>query len=172
MGYQTYFSGEVSIEPPLNEHEISFLQDFNKTRRMHRTKGPLFIKGTGPYGQGHDDDILNFNAPDPDQPGLWCQWTPSDDGTMLAWDQGEKFYYAERWMKYIIENLLAPSARAYIGLHLDEDERLKHFTCDHVVDGEIYADGEESDDFWKLIVDNNVVKVANGIMDYADPQEI
>lgn len=164
MGYTTDFTGEVTVEPPLNEHEISFLTAFNKTRRMARARGPLFVKGSdGEWGrgQGHDDDVLDFNEEPPDQPGLWCQWVPNDEGTTIKWDEGEKFYEADRWMAYIVYRLLAPSAKAYIAQHIGEDERLQHFTCDHSVNGTISAQGEDSDDRWDLVVKDNVVRVVS-----------
>ena len=36
MGNTTEFSGQINIEPPLNEQEIEFLNKFANTRRMHR----------------------------------------------------------------------------------------------------------------------------------------
>ena len=42
------------------------------------------------------------------QPGLWCQWVPSEDGSAIEWDQGEKFYYYFAWLRYLIQNFLAP----------------------------------------------------------------
>lgn len=173
MGYQTYFSGSVTIEPPLNEDETSFLQDFNHTRRMHRTGGPLYVKGESMMGHhlGPDiDKVLDHNSPDPDQPGLWCQWVPNDDGTVLEWDENEKFYYSADWMEYIVNKLLSPAAKPYIQVHLNEDERLKSFTCDHVVNGEIYADGEESDDLWKLKVTDNLVEALEARLTYGDEE--
>lgn len=169
MGYTTYFSGDVSVTPPLNEDEISFLRDFNNTRRMHRSGGPLFVKGEGPYGQDHGPDTIHdSNKPDPDQPGLWCQWVPTDDGTAIEWDTGEKFYEATEWMEYIVNRLLSPAARSYVDQHVSEDSRLKSFTCDHVVTGEIYADGEDSEDNWKIKVTNNLVEVFEASMSYGD----
>lgn len=162
MGYTTDFYGSVTVTPPLNDHEIGFLADFSGTRRMNRTKGPLFVKGSGDFGQGRDKDILNHNEPHPDQPSLWCQWV-TEDGTEIEWDGGEKFYNADDWMAYIVTNLLAPSAKAYIAAHIDEDERLQHFTCDHVVNGEIQAQGEDPDDRWTLVVRNNQVQTGHTI---------
>ena len=170
MGYTTYFSGDLSIEPPLNADEISFLNDLAETRRMDRTKGPLYVKGSGYMGQEKDDDITNYNSPHPDQPGLWLHWRPSSDGTSLEWDGGEKFYHADDWMRYIIEDLLAPSAKSYIQQHINEDERLKSFTCDHVLNGTIYADGEESEDYWKIVVTDNDVQVLDGVIMYGDEE--
>ena len=172
MGYTSYFSGTVTIEPPLNEDEIAYLKDFAITRRRHRKNGPLFIGNTKNYGQGAADDILNNNSPDPDQPGLWCQWAPSDDGTKLEWDEGEKFYYSAEWMKYIVENLLAPSAVDYLIDHGNEDPRLVNFTCGHTCNGEIEVEGEESNDRWKLIVEDNVVKVSEASLIYGEATAI
>lgn len=165
MGYHTDFAGSLTIEPPLNQHEVSFLVDLAETRRMKRTKGPLFVKGTGMYGQDRDPDIQDYNNPHPDQPGLWCQWKPGFTGdqvqpydpSKLEWDGGEKFYDSPEWMVYIIRNLLAPTGRDYVAKHIDEDERLQHFTFDHVVNGTIQAFGEEHDDRWDLVVVDNVV---------------
>jgi hypothetical protein len=169
MGYTTDFTGEVTIDPPLNEDETSFLSDFNATRRMHRTRGPLFVKGTGIQGQGNDKDVLNFNASDPDQPGLWCQWVPTEGGEALEWDGGEKFYNATEWMEYIVHRLLSPAAREYVNAHITEDPRLASFTCDHTVNGEIEASGEEPGDVWVIRVEDNVVTAADGKVVYDDP---
>lgn len=176
MGYTTYFDGSVTIEPPLNEDEISFLSDLSSTRRMNRTRGPLFVKGSGDYGQGSDDDIIDYNAPHLDQPGLWCHWIPNVDGARadseLTWDGGEKFYEADKWMQYIVQRLLAPEARDYINTHINEDERLQNFTCNHMVNGTIFADGEEGDDFWALEVENNKVFFLEGQVVYPSRREL
>jgi hypothetical protein len=60
MGYTTEFDGSVSISPPLNAHEIAYLRKFAASRRMDRARGPYFVDGSGPFGQGHDDDIRDF----------------------------------------------------------------------------------------------------------------
>ena len=172
MGYTTEFDGFVEINPPLNEHEISFLQDLATTRRMNRRKGPLYIPLTDNFGQNHDEDVIEYNSPHPDQPGLWCQWIPTEGGTALSWDGGEKFYHADAWMKYIVTKLLAPSAAAYVKKHRNEDARLWYFTCDHTVNGEIYAQGEDPSDRWVLIVRDNKVLTAEAIINYGSAQEI
>ena len=172
MGYTTEFEGEIFIDPPLNDDEISLLKDLSETRRMDRTKGPLFVRGTGFAGQGRDEDILDYNDPHPDQPGLWCQWIPGRLGDYLEWNGAEKFYFAEEWMKYIIHNLLAPSARPYIDAHIDEDPRLASFTANHTLNGEIEAQGEDPDDRWKLIVVDNKVMVSRAVVSYSEPTEV
>jgi hypothetical protein len=163
----------VEVTPPLNEHEISYLTSFNETRRMARKKGPYFVGGTGFHGQGNDDDIENFNGSG-EQPGLWCQWVPSQDGTLIEWDQGEKFYSSAEWMKYLIDNFLKPGAVASQNLaaSIEQDPRFEHFTFDHVVNGEIEAQGEDHEDKWKLIVQDNKVSVASATVTFLDPVEL
>lgn len=149
MGYTTEFAGNVTIEPPLNAEEIGYLKKFNETRRMDRGNGPYYVDGTGDFGQGHDSDIRDFNRPPAGQPGLWCHWTPTDDGTAIEWDGGEKFYYSVEWMQYLIEHFLAPGAKAA--------STLPFLQANHTVSGTIKAQGEEMSDRWKLVVAGNVV---------------
>jgi len=165
VGYDTQFDEYVTIEPPLNASEISYLIDFAGTRRMNRRMGPLFV-------DGGEADIIDGNRPPEGQPGLWCQWVPNKEGTALEWDQGEKFYESAAWMKYLIDNLLALSAQGYVARHVDEDPRLYHFTFNHVLNGTIYAQGEDPDDRWMLVVENNVVKVANSELVYGEAKPI
>ena len=68
------------------------------------------MDGSGPFGQGHDGDIRDFNKPPAGQPGLWCRWEPTKDGTAIKWNGVEKFYYSEEWMTYLIEVFLKPGA--------------------------------------------------------------
>ncbi|GAB2696468.1 hypothetical protein [Kitasatospora kifunensis] len=150
MGYSTEFTGHVTVAPPLDLHEIAYLRKFADSRRMHRENGPYFVDGTGPFGQGHDADIINYNAPDPSQPGLWCEWEPTDDGTTIEWNGAEKFYDATEWMQYLIDHFLK------LGGHAQGQPGFEQFTFDHTVNGTIDAQGEDPDDTWQLIVINNL----------------
>jgi hypothetical protein len=178
MGYTTDFDGAVAVVPALNADEVSFLKDFAQTRRVERTGGPLYVghdvdNYTDNFGQGEGTDtIINGNRPPAGQPGLWCQWVPTDDGSEIQWDEGEKFYCSAEWMKYIIENLLAPSARVFLDNHKSEDPRLASFTCDHHVTGTIHAQGEEYSDRWAILVVDNVVSVLQGEVTYGDAQPV
>lgn len=153
MGYTTDFSGEIKVEPPLNEHERTYLQKFAETRRMHRERGPYYVGAGGFMGQSHDSDVRDYNSPPPGQPGLWCQWVPSRDGEFIEWDGGEKFYSSEEWMAYIIDHFLKPGAAA----SKSGDTQFDGFTFDHVCNGVINAQGEDSEDVWRLVVHNNKV---------------
>lgn len=177
MGYQTEFYGSVTVEPPLNEHEISFLEDFAASRRMQRKSGPYFCAARDDY---QDPDVTEYNRPPAEQPGLWCQWIPYDEGHGIIWDQNEKFYEADKWMKYIVEHFLKP--RAVLQQRLDTDyferngfpvdPRFQHFTFDHVVNGEIEAQGEDREDHWVLVVKDNVVKVGSAVVTFGELSEI
>lgn len=111
-----------------------------------------FTGGAGFRGQGTDPSIIDDNCPPGQppyrgmddfskrqreaadaiaagqaQPGLWCQWVPSDDGSTLVWDEGEKFYDYVEWVQYIIDHFLKPWGRT-LGGHVrfqgeDTDDR-------------------------------------------------
>lgn len=161
MGYTTTFKGQVTIEPPLNAAEISYLRAFAATRHMDRAKGPYYV--------GADDgDVHDGNRPPAEQPGLWCQWVPTEDGAAIVWDGGEKFYCADEWMRYLIDHFLAPDAEAARRTNRtpiaadnpsmwDLDVRFQQFTFNHVLNGRIKAQGEEARDRWDLVVYDNVV---------------
>lgn len=156
MGYTTDFYGSVTVEPPLNEHERDYLREFSGSRRMDRANGPYFVKGDGAFGQGGGPDVIHsHNAPPAGQPGLWCQWAASEDGTEIEWDGGEKFYDSVEWMQYLIDHFFRAGALAQGDT---TDERFAHFTFDHVVNGTIRAEGEDSDDRWALVVTDNEVE--------------
>src|SRR6478735_9098142 len=112
MGYTTEFSGQISVEPPLNAEEIAYLKRFAASRRMKRTQGPYHATDDGNFGQDDREGVLDYNEPPSGQPGLWCQWVPTDDGTAIEWDGGEKFYNSVEWMRYIIDHFLKPGAIA------------------------------------------------------------
>lgn len=161
MGYTTEFSGQIDITPPLSEEEIAYLKKFNRTRRMNSTKGPYYVDRGGDFGQSHDADVIAYNDPPEGQPGLWCQWTPTDDGMAIEWDGGEKFYDSPEWMQYLIDHFIGHAPIA--GPQLP-------FLKTHTLNGRIEAEGEEAGDRWLLIVENNVVKVANAnAVTYGEP---
>ena len=129
MGYTTEFTGYMKIDPPLNPDQVSYINKFSETRRMKRDpdkasqnpdplreavglpigeEGAYLIGGSDIRGHGEDKNIIDYNAPPAGQPGLWCQWVISEDGSNLEWDYGEKFYEYERWLEYIQEHFLTP----------------------------------------------------------------
>lgn len=149
MGYTTDFYGEVEVHPPLNAKEIEYLQKFANSRRMDRKNGPYFVEGSGFHGQGSDSDIHDYNRPPEGQPGLWCKWEPTEDGTKIQWNGAEKFYDPVEWMQYLIDH--------FIGENPVAQKELPFFNR-HVVHGIIEAQGEERGDHWFLVVENNKVR--------------
>ncbi|MFD3999921.1 hypothetical protein [Streptomyces rubiginosohelvolus] len=147
MGYSTEFTGYVTVSPPLNPAEIAYLDQFSDTRRMNRPAGPYATT----------DDIYadlgfeGYNRPPEGQPGLWCNWEPTRDGTAIKWNGVEKFYDADAWMAYLIDHFLQPGGKA------QGHPGFEDFTFDHVVNGEIKAQGEDPDDTWTLHVTSNAV---------------
>lgn len=84
MGYTTKFGGEFTFNRTLDAKTHQQLLDLSETR--------------------HGGDT----SEDPDYPGYYCQWIPTDDGTQLIWDNGEKFYNYVEWLRYIIDKILKP----------------------------------------------------------------
>jgi hypothetical protein len=153
MGYHTEFSGHVDVVPPLSAEEIAYLQVFAGTRRMARKSGPYYAVDDGNFGQSNREDVIDYNRPPAGQPGLWCQWVPSEDGTRIEWDGGEKFYDSAEWMEYLIEHFLKDGCAA-IG-------KVPGIIGGHTLNGRILAQGEEVRDRWELVVENNKVCVEN-----------
>jgi hypothetical protein len=163
LGYETTFFGAISVVPALNKQEIAYLRRFAASRRMDRELGPYFCSANY-FGAHSDPDIRDHNRPGPDQPGLWCKWEPTDDGASIVWNKAEKFYDAEKWMAYLVRTFLAPDASLASELAAPLDGRyyadeFAFFTFDHVLNGVIDAEGEEDDDVWQLVVEDNLVTV-------------
>lgn len=155
MGYTTEFRGSLTIEPPLSAEEVHFLKRFSDTRRCQRKEGPYYVAPErGPdvsFDQSIGQDFENViapNTPPTGQPGLWCQWVPSEDGKTIGWNGGEKFYDSFEWMQYLIDHFIgsAPLAKGVKGFR---------FLKPHTLNGEIEAQGEEMEDRWKLICKKN-----------------
>jgi len=143
MGYTTEFEGVIKVTPPLSTEEINYLNKFSDSRRMNREAGPYYV--------GDDEDgVYNYNLPPKGQPGLWCQWIPTDDGTGIEWDGSEKFYHAEEWMQYLIDHFFGASP---IAKQVDPDAG--DFLQSHTFEGVINAFGEERGDIWRLRIDES-----------------
>ena len=165
MGYTTDFFGSFNFNKPVEPWLIEYIDKFCNSRRMKRdnekikelypkwkdlcfneelgTEGEYFIGGIGFMGQTEDDSVINGNAPASTQPGLWCQWIISEDGLRLEWDGGEKFYYYDEWLGYLIANFFDPLG--------------------YVLNGSVEWQGEDYDDFGTITVTDNVIDMEEGI---------
>lgn len=106
MGYTTIFHGRFNLNKPLTTEQAQCLRKFSKTR--------------------HEDPTL---------PGIWCDWTVTEDNHGIEWNGSEKFYEYTAWLKYLIEMYLKPWG--------------------YVLDGEVQFEGEDDDDHGCIIVDDN-----------------
>lgn len=152
MGYTTEFEGQFYLDKKLTDEDAEFLRKFSSTRRMKRNiegygaEGEFYVDGEGFHGQDREDTVIDYNHPPSTQPGLWCQWIPTDDDMGIEWDGGEKFYEYEEWIIYIIDNILAP--RGY------------------TLNGEVRWAGEDNSDLGMIVVTNNVVTTKTGYVTY------
>ncbi len=157
MGYCTDFEGKIMIDPPLNEVERDYLTLFAHTRHMHRAKGPFYVDGiSSPVEE--NTDIIDYNAPPPGQPSLWCDFEPTVDGSALEWNGSEKTQCAKEWIEYLITRFLEMDAV----LSEQSLPEFAGFKFNHILNGTLEAQGEEPSDRWKLIVKNNKVTIKKG----------
>jgi hypothetical protein len=111
MGYTTKFIGRFIFNKQLSLNDYKELEEIaSKDWRDDKTK-----------------------------PGYHCQWTPSEDGMGLEWDQNEKFYDYIEWLQWLIDNFFFPKG--------------------YRLNGEVRWDGEEIGDIGKIIVRDNKVEV-------------
>lgn len=150
MGYSTDFEGTFKTDRPVDEDTYRLLRGLATTRRMARdvapefgTEGEFYVDGSGPFGQGRDDDIIDHNRPPATQPGLWCQWLIQDDRQTIEWDGSEKFYHYVEWLEYLIERILYP--RGY------------------VLNGQVRWQGERDGDSGTITVSDNCVSAITDI---------
>lgn len=153
MGYTTIFEGHFTINPALNEEQVTYLNQFCNTRRMkrdaklteklidvYRTKIDLPVGVDGEFYVGGDEnsnDILDHNHPPSNQPGLWCDWQPNENGTILEWNESEKFYRYIEWLQYLIEKFFNPWG--------------------NILNGKVKFQGETRSDKGTIVIKDNVI---------------
>lgn len=172
MGYTTDFTGRFDLDRPLSPEHAAYLDKFSDTRRMQRdakrterrddpvraavglpvgVEGGYFIGAVGFAGQEEvglfkrvpeANDIIEYNNPPKGQPGLWCQWVPTEDGRGIEWNGAEKFYAYVEWLRYLVEHFLTPWG--------------------YRLSGTVEWQGEESSDFGRIVVKDSVVTTAKG----------
>ena len=122
MGYSTDFYGQFTLNTPLDQETYDLLLGLSQTRRLARktdqygVEGEFYIGGNFNSPTGDPPDALPLlhdqNTPPKTQPGLWCQWVPTEDRLNIERDEGEKFYNYVEWITYLIKAILAP--RGYL----------------------------------------------------------
>lgn len=160
MGYTTEFKGRLKFSTPLTAAQTAYIRKFNLTRRVKRyadraeampdperaavgynvgPEGCYFVGGDCGRGPDQDHSVFDYNKPPVGQPGLWCQWTVTRDGTQLGWDGGEKFYDYVAWLKYLIDHFFTPWKTS--------------------LNGKIRWQGEDPSDTGTIVVKDSVVTV-------------
>ena len=164
MGYHTEFEGSFDLNRPLAKEHHAYLSMFSQTRRMKlnavevaKLPDPIresanlpigedacnFVGDNGKIlhysfmGESNDEYVVDYNKPPASQPGLWCQWTPNEDGTSIEWNCGEKFYHYIEWIEYLIVNFLTPWG--------------------YTLNGQVSWRGENFTDVGTIMVTDNVV---------------
>ena len=149
-----------------------FAEDKKDPNQVYGYMGEYCVGGGGFMGQDSDDSVIDFNSASGNiswqdykgdwgkkqemedqlnkdslkQPSLWLQWELTSDGMYLRWDGNEKFYCYIEWLKYLIQ-------------HFFEKWGIK-------LNGEVTWNGEESNDFGKIIVTDNFVEILDGEKNY------
>ncbi len=124
MGYTTEFEGRFTVTPPLRLEHAAYLLKFSNGRRVQRDEKKtaelpdpereavgLLVGPEGAFYVGDDaarTGVVNYNRPPKGQPGLWCNWAPTSDGSGLEWNGAEKFYHFEEWLEYLTDQFLTP----------------------------------------------------------------
>jgi len=172
---------DVSILMELYDGKFGFpgtSKEKNTPEEIYGKQGEYFVGGLGSYGQTSDKSILDYNSPPNQlgyndggefndcweennrrikngecQPGLWCQWivTGDENGMVLEWDEGEKFYDYIDWLKYLINHFFTKWGV--------------------LLNGTIEWFGEERTDFGKIIVNDNVITIGNGELVYIEEED-
>lgn len=159
MGYYTtHFDGVITVEPPLNDHEISYLTKFADTTRMVRPEGPYYVEEPRP-DRGPEAVPLYFDTLPTGEPSTQCHWEPTEDGTGIRFNGSEKFEAPTEWMEYLIEVFLKPAATVQTSMPepgWDWPDELNHFQG-HVLNGVLLATGDDHADVWRLVITNNTV---------------
>lgn len=160
MGYTTEFFGQFKLNKKLDKHLHMFFKKLSETRRMARNlppeygvEGELFVDGDGFAGQIKDASVIDHNRPPKTQPSLWCGWTPTEDGTAIEWNCGEKFYGYTEWLAYLIKILKAQR---------------------YVLNGDVGYRGEDIEDVGVIRVRDNKITTYTfqGMLDEMDTREV
>jgi len=96
MGYNTDFYGRFQIKPPLSKSAIEKLDKLSVER--HDLKSGM--------------------------PGYYCNWVVGSDGSILEWNEGEKFYNYVEWLEYICKEIINPIGSFLIGTILYKGDEI------------------------------------------------
>jgi hypothetical protein len=124
MSFPCYFRGTVLLDRSLLAHEQAYLEAFAATRHVQcreellvpladplREAVGLPVGPEGAYAVSAppvSDAIVDQNQPPAGQPGLWCDWVPTVDGTALVCKEGDTGVANVEWIGYLIAHFFQP----------------------------------------------------------------
>ncbi|HEY3692100.1 MAG TPA: hypothetical protein VGL46_17685 [Pseudonocardiaceae bacterium] len=177
MRCRTHFWGSITVDPPLNEHETTYLKE--------KVAGDWDAHPRGPYRTRPAESAVTANAihrgrsatdapalPAQNVPALYCDWVLADDGTTLGIAERETYNDPAGWARYLIDTFLRPGAvlqhdLAHRLAGWDYPPELDYFSFDHVCNGEVDAQGQQRDDRWRIAVRDNQLSIQDGYMIFA-----
>lgn len=151
MGYNTDFDGEIKINPALPKDIANYIRDFSRVKHIKRDpevvpslndgKGLSYCFNGNPGPDGcyyiGKDESLGTGEEELDGLSLWCDFTVSQDGSEIMWNQSSRTIKALEWISFLINHFIAPFG--------------------HVCNGTIECCGDNFDDKWEICVENNEV---------------
>lgn len=164
MGHSTDFVGHLDIAPALGEHELAYLRAFAGSRRWDRVGGPYAVPDDPLADEPDRGEVERWNRPARDQPGLWCDWVPDEDGRCLAWNGAEKTRDAVPWLRYLVAHLLGPRALAA----RSGEPALEHFTFDHRLDGMVVGCRRDTREIFAVQARGN--RITRRVLRPGDPE--
>lgn len=154
MPFDAHYTGKLTISPPLNLAEAKALGIFLAVRHVQTVNGPLDIRRS--LTPGHPD-VVDWNKPAQNMPGLYTGLEITDDGASLVWNGEEKPGDLTEWIIYLIEYFLKPGAMFEEEAKQSAEDNLLHgFSFDHKVNGELHG-GTSQNEFWTIHVEDNEV---------------
>ncbi len=90
MGYTTNFEGQIDFNRPLTVPEYRELEKLAN------------------YDSKHDGTYELYTDTPETMPDSYLQWQPSNDGSGLQWNGGEKFYDYIHWLRWLIKHYFVP----------------------------------------------------------------
>ncbi len=161
MGMNTQYLGALTIVPPLNPEETTWLRAFAQTHRELHPDDPYAVpmNPRAEYATLTDDSPPHWPAASARAaavpPLARCDWQPTISGTHLRWVEMEKSNTAEIEIAYLIDHFLRPGALAAS----DDRPDFADFTFDHVVNGIIAGERDDGRLFLLNVTDNEVREV-------------
>lgn len=158
MGYDTYLYGEIDISPAIPDTLAEYINKFCETRRMKRDvsklqakfnggqgyygdygiEGAYFVGGSGCAGQDIDETVIDGNKPPEGVPEIWMDYLKiNSNSNAIVTNDETRSYHIEESIKYVIDHFIAPTGS--------------------LCNGEIECVGQDRDDRFAIVVEDNVV---------------